>query len=158
MLVVNVHIGRTREDAFRTGRDPHDEFARFLAPYGRFAGYLGKEYATALGYQPTLEESVEQRIMAIGSVDDVVDTLGMWRDLLGLEHLCCFFDMPGLTREQLDEQLTFLFAGEVAPAWGLASTALRLRRRHRRPAPRPPPRRPPLRRPPPTPTRDAPDP
>ena len=55
----------------------------------------GKEYKTALGYQPTLEESVDQQIMAIGSVDDVVDTIGMWRDLLGLEHLCCFFDLPG---------------------------------------------------------------
>ena len=56
--------------------------------------------------------------MAIGSVDDVVDVLGMWRDLLGLEHLCCFFDLPGLTREQLDEQL-HLFAGEVAPRLGI---------------------------------------
>jgi alkanesulfonate monooxygenase SsuD/methylene tetrahydromethanopterin reductase-like flavin-dependent oxidoreductase (luciferase family) len=118
VLVVNVHIGPTREEAFRTGRDPHDEFCRFLAPYGRFAGYLGKEYKTALGYQPTLEESTEQQIMAIGSVDDVVDTLGMWRELLGLEHLCCFFDMPGLSREQLDEQL-HLFAGEVAPRLGI---------------------------------------
>ena len=48
-----------------------------------------------------------------------MDTLGMWRDLLGLEHLCCFFDMPGLTREQLDEQL-HLFAGEVAPRLGIS--------------------------------------
>jgi alkanesulfonate monooxygenase SsuD/methylene tetrahydromethanopterin reductase-like flavin-dependent oxidoreductase (luciferase family) len=118
VLVVTVHIGSTREEAFRTGRDPHDEFCRFLAPYGRFAGYAGKDYASALGYQPTLEESVDQQVMAIGSVDDVVDVLGMWRDLLGLEHLCCFFDLPGLTREQLDEQL-HLFAGEVAPRLGI---------------------------------------
>ena len=121
VFVINVHAGPTREEAFRTGRNGHDEFCRFLAPYGRFSGYLGQESGNALGYQPTLEESVEQQIMAIGSIDDVVDTIGMYRDQLGVEHLCCFFDLPGLTREQLDEQL-HLFAGEVLPRLGVHLT------------------------------------
>jgi alkanesulfonate monooxygenase SsuD/methylene tetrahydromethanopterin reductase-like flavin-dependent oxidoreductase (luciferase family) len=120
MLVVGTHIGRTREEAFRTGRNGHDEYCRFLAPYGRFAGYLGYEYETALGFQPTLEQSVEQQIMAFGCVDDVVDTLGMWCEQLGVRHLCCFFDFPGLTREQMDEQF-HLFSEEVRPR--LPSTA-----------------------------------
>ncbi len=55
--------------------------------------------------------------MAIGSVDDVVDTLGFYRDLLGLEHLCIFFDLPGLPREEIDEQL-HLVAEEVIPRLG----------------------------------------
>ena len=118
VLVIGTHVGRTREEAFRTGRNGHDEYCRFLAPYGRFAGYLGVERESAIGYQPTLEESVEQQIMAIGSVDDVVDTIGMWRDLLSVRHLCLFFDFPGLTREQMDEQL-HLFAEEVLPRLGV---------------------------------------
>jgi alkanesulfonate monooxygenase SsuD/methylene tetrahydromethanopterin reductase-like flavin-dependent oxidoreductase (luciferase family) len=120
MLVVGTHIGRTREEAFRTGRNGHDEYCRFLAPYGRFAGYLGYEYETALGFQPTLEQSVEQHTMAFASVADVVDTLGMWCEQLGVRHLCCFFDFPGLTREQMDEQF-HLFSEEVRPR--LPSTA-----------------------------------
>jgi alkanesulfonate monooxygenase SsuD/methylene tetrahydromethanopterin reductase-like flavin-dependent oxidoreductase (luciferase family) len=118
VLVIGTHVGRTREEAFRTGRNPHDEWCRFLAPYGRFGGYEGVEPGQALGFQPTLEQSVGQRIMAIGSVDDVVDTIGMWMDLLGVQHLCCFFDFPGLTRGQMDEQL-HLFADEVLPRLGV---------------------------------------
>jgi alkanesulfonate monooxygenase SsuD/methylene tetrahydromethanopterin reductase-like flavin-dependent oxidoreductase (luciferase family) len=118
VLVIPVHVGRTREDAWRAGRDGHDEHARFLAPYGRFGGYLGRDRSNSLGFQPTLEESTEQQVMAIGSIDDVVDTIGMWRELLDLRHLCCFFDLPGLTREQMDEQLE-LFAGEVLPRLGI---------------------------------------
>jgi hypothetical protein len=51
-------------------------------------------------------------------VDDVVDIIGMWRELLGVQHLCCFFDFPGLTREQMDDQL-HLFAAEVLPRLGV---------------------------------------
>lgn len=53
-------------------------------------------------------------MMAIGSVDDVVDTLGTYVDLLACEHLVLFFDMPGLTRAQMDEQLE-MTATEVLP-------------------------------------------
>jgi hypothetical protein len=69
------------------------------------------------GFQPTLEDSIEQQIWAVGSVDDVVDTIGMYRDLLGLEHLCFFFDFPGLSREEIDEQF-HLVADEVMPRLG----------------------------------------
>ena len=68
-------------------------------------------------FQPTLEDSNAQRIMAIGSIDDVVDAIGFYRDLLGLEHLCFFFDLPGLTRDEIDEQL-HLVAEEVFPRLG----------------------------------------
>jgi alkanesulfonate monooxygenase SsuD/methylene tetrahydromethanopterin reductase-like flavin-dependent oxidoreductase (luciferase family) len=118
--VFNIHVAATREEAVRRGRPGHDEFTKFLAPYGRFSSYrtaVGEK--VPFGFQPTLEESNEQRIMAIGSIDDVVDTLGFYRDLVGLEHLCIFFDLPGLTREQIDEQL-HLVAEEVIPRLGEA--------------------------------------
>jgi hypothetical protein len=64
-----------------------------------------------------VEDSVNQKIMAIGSVDDVVDNIGYWRDLLDLKHLCIFFDFPGVTREEMNEQM-HLVAEEVMPKLG----------------------------------------
>jgi alkanesulfonate monooxygenase SsuD/methylene tetrahydromethanopterin reductase-like flavin-dependent oxidoreductase (luciferase family) len=117
-LVLNIHVGRTHEEALRKGRPGHDEFAKFLAPYGRFTSYREADGSKVpFNFQPTVEDSVGQKIMAIGSVDDVVDILGFWRDLLDLKHLCIFFDFPGLTREEMDEQL-HLVAEEVFPRLG----------------------------------------
>jgi hypothetical protein len=41
----------------------------------------------------------------------------MYKELLGLEHLCCFLDLPGLSREAIDEQF-HLIADEVMPRLG----------------------------------------
>jgi len=114
-LVLNVHVGPSREAAVATVRDGHDEFCRFLAPYGRFTGYLQPDGSRKpFGFQPTVEDSIDQRIMAIGSVDDVVDVIGAYAEELDLQHLVIFPDFPGLTREQIDEQL-HLVAEEVIP-------------------------------------------
>ena len=43
--------------------------------------------------------------------------LGFWRDLLDLKHVCFFFDLPGLTREEIDEQM-HLVVNEVLPRLG----------------------------------------
>ena len=121
-LVLNIHVGRTHEDALRTGRPGHDEFTKFLAPYGRFSSYRTADGGKApFGFQPTLEDSNGQRIMAIGSIDDVVDVVGFYRELVGLEHLCIFFDLPGLTQAQMDEQM-HLVAEEVVPKLGESMT------------------------------------
>jgi hypothetical protein len=53
----------------------------------------------------------------VGSLDDVVDVIGDFKDLLDLRHLVVFLEFPGLTREQLDEQL-HLVAEEVRPRLG----------------------------------------
>ena len=68
-------------------------------------------------FNPTVEQSVEQKIQIVGSIDDAVDTLGYWRDLLDLKHLCIFFDFPGLSREEMNEQM-HLVAEEVMPRLG----------------------------------------
>ncbi len=52
--------------------------------------------------------------MAIGSVGEVVEILGRWRELLSLEHLVLFPDLPGLSRAAMDDQLQLL-AEEVIP-------------------------------------------
>ncbi|MDY7106487.1 MAG: LLM class flavin-dependent oxidoreductase [Actinomycetota bacterium] len=134
-LALNVHIGRTREDAFRTGRDPHDEWCRFLAPYGRFRSYANPAGGeTPFDFQPALEDSVDQQIMAIGSVEDVAEAVGMWHELLGMEHLVLFFDMPGISREAMVEQF-HLFADEVMPRAGLEMTRSDVGRGVRTPGP-----------------------
>jgi alkanesulfonate monooxygenase SsuD/methylene tetrahydromethanopterin reductase-like flavin-dependent oxidoreductase (luciferase family) len=118
-LSVNCHVGRTSQEARAGARHPHDEWCRFLAQYGRFRSYrLPDGSAVPFNFQPTLEDSIDQGVMLIGSVDEVVDGLGRWRELLDLHHVVLFFDMPGLTRQQMDEQL-HLFAAEVAPKAGV---------------------------------------
>ena len=43
-----------------------DEFCRFLAPYGRFRNYLLPDGTNRpFGFQPELEDSMEQRIAAV---------------------------------------------------------------------------------------------
>ena len=117
-LVLNVHVGKTREAAMKKGKPGHDEFCRFLAPYGRFASSRNADGSkVAFDHCPTVQESIDQKIQAIGSVDDVVDTIGFWRDLLDLKHLIIFFDLPGLTRQEMKDQL-HMVAEEVMPKLG----------------------------------------
>lgn len=117
-LVLNIHVGKTREAAMRRGKPGHDEFCRFLSPYGRFSSYRNPDGSKVpFDFCPTVEDSISQKIMAIGSVDDVVDTVGFWRDLLDLKHLCIFFDFPGISQSEMNEQL-HLFAEEVMPKLG----------------------------------------
>ncbi len=118
MFVLNVHVGRTRESAMLRGAPGHDEFCRFLSPYGRFSSYRNPDGSKVpFNHCPSVEESNSQKIMAIGSVDDVVDTIGFWKELLDLKHLCLFFDFPGITQDGMNEQLQ-LFAEEVMPKLG----------------------------------------
>lgn len=118
VLVLNCHVAATKEEAMARVRPGHDEFVSFLAPYGRFRGYeMADGSEPPFDYRPTLEESMTNHIWAVGSVDDVVDEIGMWRDLLDLEHICFFFDAPGLSREAIDEQFE-LISGEVFPRLG----------------------------------------
>ena len=118
-LAINAHVGRTSQDARRTGRDPHDEWIKFLSPYGRFREYTMRDgSSTPFDHRPSLEDSIEQEVMAIGSVEEVADVLGRYCELLPCEHLVLFFDMPGVTREQMDEQLE-LTATEVLPRLGV---------------------------------------
>ena len=72
---------------------------------------------TPFAHKPSLEDSIDQSVMAIGSVEEVADTMGRYRDEVGVEHFVLFFDMPGLTQEAMNEQLE-LMATEVLPRIG----------------------------------------
>ena len=117
-LVINMHVARTREEAMRRGGPGHDEFCKFLAPYGRFSSYRDADGTkVAFNHQPTVQDSMREKIQIVGSIDDAVDILGFWRDLLGLKHICFFYDYPGLTREEIDEQM-HLTVSEIFPRLG----------------------------------------
>ena len=118
-MVLNLHARDTREEAFASGRNGHDEFCRFLAPYGRFTSYKdesGQKFA--FGRQPTLEQSVDQQIQLIDSVENVAEALRTYIDRFGVEHFVFFLDLPGLTRSQIDDQIHVL-AERVLPAAGI---------------------------------------
>ncbi|HWG72480.1 MAG TPA: LLM class flavin-dependent oxidoreductase [Acidimicrobiales bacterium] len=114
-LQLPVHVARTTAGAMRSGRDGHDELVKFLAPYGRFSRF--KEGAP-FDFRPSLEDTRSAGAMAIGSVEEVVDQLGRWRELLDLHHLVLFPDFPGLSTEAMDDQL-YLLAEEVMPRLGV---------------------------------------
>ena len=117
-LVLNLHVGRTREEALARGRPGHDEFCKFLAPYGRFTSYRLPDGAKGRSVSSRRWRTRStSRSGPIGSIDDVVDALGIYRELLDLRHLCLFLDLPGLTREEIDEQF-HLVAEEVFPRLG----------------------------------------
>ena len=115
MLVVSVRIEDSHEEAMRTARNGHDEFWKFLGPYGWSRGYMGPDGKPAKpGLIPTLEESIEQRTILLGSPEEVAAQVSEYRDLLGLEHLTIFPHLLGDPYSKAVEQMQ-RFIDEVVP-------------------------------------------
>lgn len=124
MLVVNVTIGDSTEHAKAIARNGHDEFWRFLAPYGRQVNYLdehGKSWPNSR--YPTLEESMAQGAWIIGSGAEVRAQLLALQAEFGIEQLTIFPQLPGMDRPVVLDQLD-RFAREVAPALRAAASAV----------------------------------
>ncbi len=115
MLVVSVRVEDTHERAMETARPGHDEFWKFLGPYGWSKGYMGGDgRPAAAGLIPTLEESVQQKTWLVGSPEEVAAELSFFRDLTGMEHLTIFPNFPGDSYKKSEEQLQ-RFMQEVLP-------------------------------------------
>jgi alkanesulfonate monooxygenase SsuD/methylene tetrahydromethanopterin reductase-like flavin-dependent oxidoreductase (luciferase family) len=115
MLVLNVRIEDTHELAWAKARPGHDEFWRFLGPYGWSRGYLNDDGTpTAPGLIPTLEQSVEQKVWVIGSPEEVAEGIAAYRERLGLTELCIFPNFPGDSYETTEVQMQ-RYAEEVRP-------------------------------------------
>ena len=115
MLVVHVRIDDTQEAALKRGRPAHDEYWKFLAPYGRSMGYRAPNgERSPLGFIPTLEESVKQDMWLLGSPEDVAEGFARRRDSLGATNLCILPACLGDPYESYGEQIT-RFAEEVLP-------------------------------------------
>ncbi len=115
MLVIAVRVEDTYEEALRTATPGHDEFWKFLGPYGWSRGYVGDDGKPAKpGLIPSLATSVEQKTILLGSPADVADGVQFYRDLLGVEHLTIFPHLLGDPYKKADEQLA-RFIEEVVP-------------------------------------------
>ncbi len=113
--VLNVHIADTHEKALAGARAGHDEFFRFLAPYGRSRSYVdenGKPWEW--GRMPTLEDSMAQGAWFVGTADEVVEQIQELQRDLGLSYITIFPHFPGMVREQAIEQMQ-RFARDVVP-------------------------------------------
>jgi alkanesulfonate monooxygenase SsuD/methylene tetrahydromethanopterin reductase-like flavin-dependent oxidoreductase (luciferase family) len=116
MLVLCTCVEDTREQAIASVRDGHDEFWKFLGPYGWSKGYMGDDGRPAEpGLIPTLDDSMDrQRTWIVGSPDDVAEQIAWYRDELGIENLALFPAMPGDPYRKVEVQLHRL-AEEVLP-------------------------------------------
>ncbi len=109
MLVLCTRVDDTREKAIAAMRPGHDEFWKFLGPYGWSKGYMGGDGKPApMGLIPTLEESLEQRIFVVGSADDVAEQIAWYDEQVGLETVLLFPAMPGDTFAEIEQQLNRL--------------------------------------------------
>ena len=115
LLVLNVRVGDTHEAAVASVRDGHDEFWKFLGPYGWSKGYMGPDGKPAKpGLIPTLEESIDQKISLVGTGEEVAEAINWYDEQIGLENLLLFPAMPGDPYEEVEEHLHRL-AEEVLP-------------------------------------------
>jgi alkanesulfonate monooxygenase SsuD/methylene tetrahydromethanopterin reductase-like flavin-dependent oxidoreductase (luciferase family) len=113
--VINLHIADTHEHALERARPGHDEFFRFLAPYGRSRSYIDENgQPWAHGRIPTLEDSIAQGAWHVGTADEVAEQIHELQRDLGLEYLSIFPHFPGMRREDTIEQLE-RFARDVRP-------------------------------------------
>ncbi|MYE65092.1 MAG: LLM class flavin-dependent oxidoreductase [Acidimicrobiaceae bacterium] len=115
LLVMNVRVEDTYEDAAASVRDGHDEFWKFLGPYGWSKGYMGPDGRPAKpGLIPTLEESLDQKTWVVGSPEQVAEFINSYDERIGLENLLLFPAMPGDPYGKVEEQLHRI-AEEVLP-------------------------------------------
>ena len=91
MLVVSIRIEDTYEKARASALPGHDEFWKFLAPYGWSRGYMGENGKPAApGLVPTLDDSIERQDDPVGTPEQFAEQVPFYKDLLGLEHLAIF--------------------------------------------------------------------
>lgn len=119
MLVLNTCVADSHEAAMAQVRNGHDEYWKFLGPYGWSKGYMGPDGGPApAGLIPTLEESIENKVWIVGTADEVASQIDWYRNELGgVENLTLFPAMPGDRYDVVEEQLHRL-AQDVLPQLG----------------------------------------
>ena len=72
-----MRVDDTHEQAVENVRNGHDEFWKFLGPYGWSRGYMGEDGRPAPpGLIPTLDESLENKTILVGTPADVAAEIG----------------------------------------------------------------------------------
>ena len=115
MMVLNVRIGDTHEEAVAGARPGFDEHWKFLGPYGRQLGLKGPDGEPAPnGWIPTVEIAMDQRILLAGTADEVAEQVADRVAQLGATHITIYPQCLGDPYEVFEEQVT-RFAEEVLP-------------------------------------------
>lgn len=115
MLVLSVRVEDSHEEAMRTARNGHDEFWKFLGPYGWSRGYMGDDgKPVGPGLIPSLEESIKQQTILVGTPEEVAAGVQAYKDLLGMEYLTIFPHLVGDPYSKAVEQMG-RFVNEVMP-------------------------------------------
>jgi alkanesulfonate monooxygenase SsuD/methylene tetrahydromethanopterin reductase-like flavin-dependent oxidoreductase (luciferase family) len=116
MLVVNTCVADSHEAAVDQVRNGHDEFWKFLGPYGWSRGYRQADGTPAPpGLIPSLDQSLENQTWLVGTADEVAEQIDHYRRHLGgIQELVLFPAMPGDRYDAVEEQLHRL-AEDVMP-------------------------------------------
>lgn len=118
MFVVSVRIEDTYEEAYRSALPGHDEFWKFLGPYGWSRGYMGPDgKPVGPGLIPTMDESITNSTILLGTPQQVAEKVQELRDLLGFEYLTIFPHLIGDPYAKAVEQME-RFSAEVLPLVG----------------------------------------
>ena len=115
MLVLSVRIEDAYERAVETATPGHDEFWKFLGPYGWSRGYMGPDGKPAKpGLVPTLRESIENKTILLGTPEMVAEGIQFYKDLLDMDYVTIFPHMIGDSYKKANEQMS-RFMTEVMP-------------------------------------------
>ena len=96
-------------------RPGFDEHWKFLGPYGRTKGFKGPDGEPAPnGWIPTLEIAMEQRIVLVGTADDVAEQLTARIEPLDANNIALYPLCLGDPYTAYEEQIS-RFAEEVRP-------------------------------------------
>lgn len=115
IFVVCTCVEDSYEQAMTAVRPGHDEFWKFLGPYGWSRGYMGPDgRPAAAGLIPTLEQSLDNKTWLVGSPEDVAEGLSYYRELLGYDKLVIFPGMPGDCYDRVEAQMARM-ASDVLP-------------------------------------------
>jgi alkanesulfonate monooxygenase SsuD/methylene tetrahydromethanopterin reductase-like flavin-dependent oxidoreductase (luciferase family) len=115
MLAIHTRIEDTHEEAVRRARPGHDEYWKFLGPYGRGASFLLPDGTrTPPGYIPTLEELMEQRICAVGTAEEVTELIRGRLEQIDCDFLTIFPICLGDPYDEYHDQIE-RFARDVRP-------------------------------------------
>jgi alkanesulfonate monooxygenase SsuD/methylene tetrahydromethanopterin reductase-like flavin-dependent oxidoreductase (luciferase family) len=115
MLVLSVRIEDSYERAIESATPGHDEFWKFLGPYGWSRGYMGADGRPAKpGLIPTLSESMENKTILLGTPEMVAQGIQFYKDLLDMDYVTIFPHMIGDSYKKADEQMA-RFMHEVMP-------------------------------------------
>ena len=111
-LVLCTRVEDSHDQAVEAVRNGHDEFWKFLGPYGWSKGYMGADGKPAQpGLIPTLEESIDHKTWVVGTADEVAETISWYNEEIGLENLMIFPAMPGDSYDDTAEQLQRISEG-----------------------------------------------